>query len=170
MKENFSATRLTWVIQWVIHDLYKPRGYLRPAIAEPQIQSLGERDSTFPVRVVLHISSGDRYVFGSVQFLGLAKPHASLLLSKWKLTPGDPYNEAYVENFISTEILGAPWAVHSKTESDVAFPCATVDPATKEVSLTVTVEPPRKTYNFQKHVIDPECGNAISTLTLPPTR
>lgn len=170
IKENFSAARLTWVIQWVIRDLYKPRGYLRPAIAEPQIQSLGERDSTFPVRVVLHISSGDRYVFGSVQFLGLAKPHASLLLSKWKLTPGEPYNETYVENFISTEILGAPWAVHSKTESDVAFPCATIDPATKEVSLTVTVEPPRKTYSFPKHSGFIRCGNAISTLTLPSTR
>jgi hypothetical protein len=48
MKENFSTARLTRVIQRVIRDLYKPRGYLRPAIAEPEIQSLGRRTARSP--------------------------------------------------------------------------------------------------------------------------
>lgn len=57
-KEDFSAPRLTWVIQWVIRDLYKPRGYLRPVVGEPIVQCLGEKDGTYPVHVILPISSG----------------------------------------------------------------------------------------------------------------
>lgn len=164
-KENFSAARLTWVTLWIIRDFYKPRGYLRPVVGEPNIQFLGEKDGTFPVRVVLHISPGDLYLFDSVEFKGLAKPHVPLLLSKWKLKPGTPYDEAYADNFISTDILDAPWAAHSKTESDVALTCTTIDGATKKVSLTITVEVPRKAYTLPK-TPDRECG-VVNQLRFP---
>lgn len=107
-KENFSAARLTWVIDFVKRDLYKPRGYLKPIVGEPVIQFLGEKDGTYPVRVILPISSGDLYTFDSVKFEGIAKEHAASLLSKWKLQPGEPYNKAYVDGFITNEILSAP--------------------------------------------------------------
>jgi hypothetical protein len=168
-KENFSAARLTWVTLWIIRDFYKPRGYLRPVVGEPNVQFLGERDSTFPVRVVLHISPGDLYLFDSVEFKGLAKPHVPFLLSKWKLKPGDPYDEAYADNFISTAILDAPWAAHTKTESDVALSCTTVDAATKKVSLTITLETPRKARNsngeceVMKQLAFPSTGNRKAT-------
>ena len=166
-KEDFSAARLTWVIRWVIRDLYKPRGYLRPVVGEPIVQFLGERDGTYPVRVILPISSGDRYTFDSVKFEGLAKEHAASLLPKWKLRPGDPYDKAYVDGFIFKEILSAPWAQHSKTESDVALPCTKIDGATKKVSLTVTVEAPKKAYPGTQQ-FDEECGGGMGTLTFPP--
>jgi|HubBroStandDraft_1064217.scaffolds.fasta_scaffold01345_9 outer membrane protein assembly factor BamA len=159
-KENFSAARLTWVIHFVIRDLYKTRGYLRPVVGKPVTQFLGEKDGAYPVRVVLPISSGDLYLFDSVNFEGLAKPHAALLLSKWKLGRGDPYNESYVNEFISKEILDAPWAAHSKSGSDVALPCTRIDAVTKKVSLTVTVEVPKKTYSSARHS-DEECDDGV---------
>lgn len=165
-KEHFSAARLTWVIDFVKRDLYKPRGYLRPIVGEPVIQFLGEKDGTYPVRVILPISSGDLYTFDSVRFEGLAKEHTAELLSKWTLQPGEPYNKAYVDDFITNEILSAPWARHSKSESDEALPCAEVDAGTKRVSLTITVQPPKKTYPGTNS-LDDECGAVVKTLTFP---
>lgn len=167
-KEDFSAARLTWVVQWVVRDLYKPRGYLRPAVGEPVIQFLGEKEGTYPVLVILPISSGDLYTFDSVKFEGLAKEHAASLLSMWKLKPGNPYDKAYVDGFITNEILSAPWARHSKNESDDALPCAEIDAVTKKVSLAISVAPPKKTYPGTKH-IDDECGAVMKTLMFPAT-
>jgi outer membrane protein assembly factor BamA len=169
-KEDFSAARLTWVIQWVIRDLYKPRGYLRPVMGEPVVQFLGENKGTYPVRVILPISAGDLYTFDSVKFKGIAKEHEASLLSKWKLRSGDPYDKSYVDGFITNEILGAPWAMRSKTESDDALPCAEIDGATKKVRLTVTVEEPKKTYPGTQHIIDGECGAVMKALALPPVK
>jgi hypothetical protein len=149
-KENFSAARLTWVTRWVIRDLYAPRGYLRPVVGEPVIQSLAEKDGTYPVCVILPISSGALFTFNSVKFEGLAKERAASLIAKWKLKPGDPYDQAYVDRFTLDEILSAPWAQHSKTETDVARHCTTIDEAAKKVSLTMTVEVPKKTYPVTK--------------------
>src|SRR5215475_544616 len=165
-KEDFSAARLTWVIDWVKRDLYKPRGYLRPIVGEPVVLFLGEKDGKYPVRVILPISSGNLYTFDSVKFEGLAKEHAASLLSKWKLQPGEPYNKAYVDGFITDEILGAPWARHSKSESDDARPCAKIDAGTKRVFLTITVRPPKKTYPGAD-LSDDECGAVMKTLTFP---
>jgi hypothetical protein len=39
-KEDSSAARLTWVVNWVKRDLYKPRGYLKPVVGEPVVQFL----------------------------------------------------------------------------------------------------------------------------------
>jgi outer membrane protein assembly factor BamA len=167
-KEDFSAARLTWVIRWVQRDLYQPRGYLRPVVGEPIVQFLGEKDGTYPVRVILPITSGDLYTFDSVRFEGLAKEHAVSLISKWKLRPGDPYDKAYVNSFITKEILSEPWASHSKSESDDAIPCAEIDGASKKVSLTVTVEPPKRTYHGTEH-LDDECGAVMKALTFRPT-
>jgi hypothetical protein len=165
-KEDFSAARLTWVIDFVKRDLYKPRGYLKPIVGEPVIQFLGKKDGTYPVRVILPISSGDLYTFDSVKFEGLAKEHAASLLSKWKLKPGVPYDKSYVKDFITSEILSAPWARHSKNESDDVLPCAMIDEVTRKVSLTISVEPPKKTYPGTK-AADDECGAVIKTLTFP---
>jgi len=172
-KENFSAARLTWVVRWVIRDLYKSRGYLRAVAADPVIHFLGEKDGSFPVQVVLPISSGDLYVFDSVKFDGLATTHAASLVSNWNLKRGEPYNESYVNEFISKEILAASWAVHSKTESDVALPCVRIDATSKQVSLTITVQVPRKTYtdtNTSMKHLNEECGPFMSQLTFSPVK
>jgi len=72
-----------------------------------------------------------------------------------------------VDSFITNEILSAPWARHSKTESDDAIPCAEIDRASKKVSLKVTVGPPKKTYPGAKS-LNEECGAVMKTLTFPP--
>jgi outer membrane protein assembly factor BamA len=165
-KENFSAARLTWVVRWILRDLYFTRGYLHPTVGEPVIESLGEREGTYPVRVILPVVSGAQYKFDSVQFEGLAKEHSEFLHSKWKLKMGDPYDEAYVSSFTFDEILNATWARHSKTEADVALPCARINEASKTVSLTITVEVPKKTYPAVEQGHE-ECGGIMSTLTFP---
>jgi hypothetical protein len=164
--ENFSAARLTWVIRWVIRDLYSSRGYLHPVVEQPVVQSLDQRDGTYPVRVILPISSGDSYRFDSVKFEGIAKERVASLLAKWKLKPGDPYDETYVQKFISDEVLSAPWAQHSKTESDVALPCTKIDEASKRVSLTVRVNVPKKAYSVMKE--GQNCGGIVTILKFLP--
>jgi len=167
VKEDFSAARLTWVIRWVVRDLYQPRGYLRAAVGEPVVQFLGESEGKYPVRVILPISSGDRYVFDSVRFQGLAQDAPSLL-SKWKLKPGDPYDQAYVDQFIFKEILSAPWATRSTTERSIAVPCAAIDAATKKVKLTVLVEVRKKTHS-NSQLFDGGCDGIMETLTFSPS-
>jgi outer membrane protein assembly factor BamA len=164
--ENFSAARLTWVIRWIIRDFYFSRGYMRPVVGKPAIQCLGEKDGAYPVRVVLPIASGDVYTFESVKFEGLAKVRTASLLPKWKLKPGDPYNETYVKSFISDEVLSEPWAQHSKTESDAAPWCGKIDKASKKVSVTIRVEVPKKTYPAIKE--GQECGGFVKILKFPP--
>ena len=165
-KESFSAARLTWVINWVIRDLYAPRGYLRPVVGEPVIQPLAEKDGTYPVRVILPISSGARFTFDSVKFEGLAKARSASLLAKWNLKPGAPYDPAYVEKFTFDEILSASWGQRSKTESYVALPCAKIDEASKKVSLTISVEVPKKAYTYHAAKGDYQCGGVVKILTL----
>lgn len=169
IRENFSAAKLTRVTRWVIGDLYKTRGYLRAVAGEPVIQCLEEKDKAFPVRVILPIMSGDLYTFESVNFEGLAKAHAASLLSNWKLKRGEPYNESYVNDFVFKEILDAPWAVHSRTSTGVARPCARLDGATKKVLLTITVEVPRKTYTYTTP-IDEECSGDMEKLVITPAQ
>jgi len=165
-KENFSAARLTWIIDWVIRDLYAPRGYVRAVAREPVIQPLDDKNGVYPVRVILPISSGAMFTFDSVKFEGLAKGRAASLLAKWNLKPGAPYDPAYVKKFASDEILSASWAQRSKTESDVIRPCAKIDEASKKVTLTISVEVPRRTYTYHATKGDYECGGAVQTLTL----
>jgi outer membrane protein assembly factor BamA len=115
--------------------------------------------------VILPLSSGDLYTFESVKFEGLAEEHAASLLSQWKLQPGEPYNKGYVNDFITNEILSSPWARHSKNESDDTLPCAKIAGDTKEVSLTITVQASKRTYEGARAAED-ECGAVIKTLTL----
>jgi hypothetical protein len=164
-EENFSAARLTWVMQWVMRDLYKPRGYLRPVPGNPVVQFLGENNGTYPVRVHLPISSGDLYTFNSVTFEGPAREHAECLLSKWKLRAGDPYDDAYVQEFIFKEILSAPWAQHPKTHASYGATCEGVDEVTKRVSLTVFVQAPKRAYISGTQYFNPKCNGTVATIT-----
>lgn len=164
-KENFSAARLTWVKNWVIRDLYAPRGYLRPVVGEAVIHPLPEKSGIYPVQVILPISSGSLYTFDSVKFAGLAKQHSAFLLAKWKLRPGSPYDTAYVDEFVSDEILRASWGQYSKTQSAVARFCCKIDDASQKVSLAITVEAPGKSYTSHAMNCDYGCGTGIGILT-----
>ena len=94
-----------------------------------------KKTDTYPVRVILHVSSGALFTFDSVKFEGLAKGHSASLLAKWTLKPGAPYDTAYVNKFMFDEILSAPWAPYSKTKGSSASPCARIDEASKKVSV-----------------------------------
>lgn len=143
-KENFSAARLTWVTDWVIRDFYHTRGHLRVFVGEPIVQSLGEKDGAYPVSVTLRVTSGDLYRFQSVRFEGLAKARTDSLLPQWKLKPGDPYNQRYVDDFIESVILRAPWAQYSTVQSDSAEVCTNIEEASYQVSVTIKLEAPKK--------------------------
>jgi outer membrane protein assembly factor BamA len=159
---------LMWWIIHILDKLYYPRGYLRAAAGRPIIQLLPEKNGPYPVRIILPISSGPLFTFQSVKFDGLAKVHSTSLLAKWKLKPGATYDTNYVENFIFDEILSAPWAQHSGTEIDDANPCAKLDDAARKVFLTITVEPPKKTYMYHPGKVDYWCSGDFKILKLSP--
>jgi outer membrane protein assembly factor BamA len=166
-KEDFSTARLTWITHFVIRDLYAPRGYLRAKVQESLVQPLAEKDGTYPVRVILHISSGALFTFDSVRFEGLAKEHSAALLAKWTLIPGAPYDPAYVNKFTYDEILSAPWVPYSKTYGSSASPCAMIDEASKRVSLTITVEAPKK--SSTDHAVSSDNGcHSVGRIDLHP--
>jgi len=165
-KENFSAARLTWIIGFVIRDFYYTRGYLRPVVGRPTVQCLSERKGAFPVRVMVPISSGELYTLGSVSFAGLAKPEAASLYPAWKLKAGEPYDDSYTDRFVFEHILSAPWAQHSKTESDVAPYCAWVDEVSRKVILTISVETPKPYYRYAKDA--KPCGGITKFQEYPP--
>jgi len=78
-----------------------------------------------------------------------------------------PYmEEPYVDSFTFDEILSVSWGRHSKTESEVALPCAKIDEASKKVSLTIPVEVPKKAYTYHAAKGDYQCGGVIKILRL----
>ena len=141
-REDYSAPRLTWVINWIIRDHYFSRGYMRPVVGLPRLEYLGEKDGAYPVRIIVPITSGDLYKFEAVKFEGLAEAHSSELLAKWKLNRGDPFDDSYFDRFAQDAILTEPWARKSETEIRDTSDCALVDEATKTVSVLVGVEAP----------------------------
>jgi outer membrane protein assembly factor BamA len=162
--EDYSAPRLTWVIRSLIRDFYFARGYMRPVVGQPRLEYLGEKDGAYPVRIVVPIVSGDVFRFESVKFEGLAEPHSSELLAKWKLSPGDPYNESYKDKFIFDEILTQPWAQKSSGESRSTSPCGLINEATMTVSVTIGVEAPDM---WSKIKPGQQCAGLYSSLVSP---
>ena len=163
-REDYSAPRLTWVIEWLIRNFYFTRGYMYPVVEQPRLEYLGEKDGAYPVRIIVPITSGDVFRFESVKFEGLAQPHSSELLARWKLNHGEPYDESYTNKFISDEILTKPWAQKSRSESDSASTCGVINPASMTVFVIVGVEVPRR---WLKVKLGEQCGGLYSTRVSP---
>jgi outer membrane protein assembly factor BamA len=145
--ENYSAARLTRTIDLLIRDFYSTRGFIHPVVGMPRVECLTQKDSAYPVQVIIPISSGELYKFGSVEFEGLTKPHVSFLLAKWKLDPGAPYDDSYVKHFVFEEILNQSWGMQSKNESRDVSVCSQPDETNKKVDVTIKVESRKRVYH-----------------------
>lgn len=163
--EDYSAARLTWVIGWLVRDFYFTRGYMRPVVGQPRLEYLGKKDGTYPVRIIVPITPGQLYEFESVRFEGLAELHSSELLAKWKLNPGDPYDESYQGKLTSGEILTQPWAQNSDAEPRSSSLCGLINPATMAVSVIIGVE---ALDMWSKIKPGQKCGGSYFTLVFPP--
>lgn len=134
---EFSMALLNWRLNSILEDAYFPRGYLHPIVQEPQVFFLGEKNGTFPVRIVLHIDSGAQYTLKALRFEGRAAAHQVELRANWTLAPGAPYDLAYARQFFFS-VTKYDWARVGK-RSAAGLDCMRIDDPEHTVTLTIKI-------------------------------
>jgi outer membrane protein assembly factor BamA len=165
--QNYSAPRLTWVIASITSNFYFSRGYMHPVIGRPHVECLAEEDGTYPVRVIIPVSSGAVYGFGLVIFDGISESHSAELAAKWNPGSDGPFDHTYVSNFISTEILSQPWASQSRRNSPEPSVCNELDEKSKRFRVTISLVPKNKTLIFQVNAGIRSCDGILETVDYP---
>ncbi|HEY1732773.1 MAG TPA: POTRA domain-containing protein [Terriglobales bacterium] len=79
-----------------IHTLYTSKGYLR--IKLQRTPSFNDQDHT--VAYAINIIEGDQFRMGALQIAGLDPGVVAELQKKWKMQPGEPYDEGYLASFL----------------------------------------------------------------------
>lgn len=79
-----------------IHKAYTSKGYL--AVKLQRTPDFNEQDHT--VTYAIHIAEGDQFRMGTLQITGLDPTVIAELEKKWKLKPGEPYNQEYLSSFL----------------------------------------------------------------------
>ena len=103
------------------------RGYLMADSTSNPVLDDAAHTAVFKVA----IAEGPQFHMGTVTFVGVPPDEANALASKWKLKPGDPFDQSYAGDFRLKELRAYP-APH-------AFePSFTADPATHVVSVVFT--------------------------------
>lgn len=99
---------------------YGSRGYLRARMKPtPSFEDTGRR-----VSYRVEIKEGPQYRMGSLNITGLSEDAVNRLKAKWKLQPGDVYDDSYLEDFLKSaltvELLGSdrPKKIDSKPKVD----------------------------------------------------
>jgi outer membrane protein insertion porin family len=116
-----------------ILQLYAARGYIAARLSfAPEFD-----DDAKTVAYHVQIQEGDRYSMGKLEIAGLDPVRAESLRKTSELVPGQPYNRAYWNTFISKSgrLLPAsrtPWK---------ATPKETIHAETKTVDVTLTFAP-----------------------------
>ncbi|MGB7583566.1 MAG: POTRA domain-containing protein [Terriglobales bacterium] len=80
-----------------IFKIYGTRGNME-AHGDPKYDC---DDASQTVAVTIHVTEGDQYHMGNVDFKGLSESAAASLRQLWKLHPGDPYDSSYPGLFLS---------------------------------------------------------------------
>jgi len=75
-------------------------GYLSPQLNEKRVFD----DAALQVRIGLQIERGPLFTFGSLTLAGLDPKAEATARKRWKLTPGDPMNNPYVDDYLK-EVL-----------------------------------------------------------------
>ena len=79
-----------------IKKLYGSRGYMEASVkAPPEID-----DAQATVKYQLEIHEGDVYKMGDLDIQGLDSRTTPRLVEEWKLTGNDPYDSAYLKQFV----------------------------------------------------------------------
>ncbi len=119
----------------LIRQRYKSKGYLdltvtpRPAL----------NDADASVDYTIDIQPGPVYRVSFVKFENVSDELRALLMRKWQLLPGEPFDETYLNTFILKAQEHDP--VMQKSLASVAMKSEiTVDPVTHDVSLIIRLE------------------------------
>jgi outer membrane protein insertion porin family len=99
---------------------YGSRGYLRARLKPtPSFEDTGRR-----VSYRVEIKEGAQYRMGSLMITGLSEAAINRLKGKWKLQPGDVYDDSYLDDFmkgaLTMEMLGGdrPKKIDTKPKLD----------------------------------------------------
>ncbi|HEY0006469.1 MAG TPA: POTRA domain-containing protein [Pyrinomonadaceae bacterium] len=83
-----------------IHKAYARRGYLGLKLsAQPEFDDGNRR-----VKYLFNVTEGPQYRMGTLLLTGLNEADAARLKSKWKLQPGDVFDDSYLKEFINKVI------------------------------------------------------------------
>jgi outer membrane protein assembly factor BamA len=93
-------------------------------------------ESTTTVNYDVAIEPGPVYHLGFVKFDNVSDELRTFLIRNWQMLPGDPFNEAYVANFIATVQQNDPVLRRSLAGIKTTFD-AVADPQTHDVNVVI---------------------------------
>lgn len=119
----------------LIEQRYKSKGYLDLSVT-PRPQ-LNEADGS--ADYLLDIESGPVYHVSFVKFENVSDSLRQLLMRKWQLLPGEPFDETYVDTFILKAQERDP-VLQRSLASVLMKSEITADPVSHDVSLIIRLE------------------------------
>jgi outer membrane protein assembly factor BamA len=121
--------RMLWGL---IVSHYRAKGYMDCKLTPtPQFD-----ESTMTVNYDVAIEPGPVYHLGFVKFDNVSDELRTFLIRNWQMLPGDPFNEAYVVNFIATVQQNDPVLRRSLAGIKTTFD-AVADPQTHDVNVVI---------------------------------
>jgi len=116
----------------LIASRYHSKGYLDCKLTPtPQFD-----ESASTVNYSIAVESGPVYHLGFVKFDNVSDELRTFLIRNWQMLPGDPFNESYVANFISTVQQNDPVLRRSLSGVKTTFD-AIADPQTHDVNVVI---------------------------------
>jgi outer membrane protein assembly factor BamA len=84
-----------------VHDAYAKQGYITErSTHQPRLDDAAHR-AVFAITV----DEGPQFHMGTLEFIGIREEDAAMLARKWRLKPGDVYDDAYARKYQFEEIL-----------------------------------------------------------------
>lgn len=84
-----------------VRQAYGTQGYIaEQARVEPRLD-----DSTRRAVFAVSVEEGPQFHMGTLTFVGIRDSDAATLAKKWKLKPGDVYDESYESKYLREEIF-----------------------------------------------------------------
>ncbi|MFT5453238.1 MAG: outer membrane protein insertion porin family, partial [Enterobacterales bacterium] len=123
-----------------LRSFYLDRGYIKMQIVSTQVAITPERDGVY---ITLNIDEGDKYSIKEINFTGDMILSETILRQTVPIYPGDTYSGAiitYAEETI-TRMLGFRGYAFPNIQS-----LPEIDEDTKEISLTIYIDPSKRTY------------------------
>ena len=136
---QYSKEKLSGDIE-TLRSFYLDRGYIQMQIVSTQVAITPERDAVY---ITLNIDEGDKYKIKDVKFTGEMIFDEKIYRNAVPIRPGDTYSGAivtYSEETI-TQLLGFRGYAFPNIQS-----LPDIDEDNKEVSLTIYIDPSKRTY------------------------
>ena len=136
---QYSKEKLSGDIE-TLRSFYLDRGYIQMQIVSTQVAITPERDAVY---LTLNIDEGEKYKIKEVKFTGDMIFDEKIYRNSVPIRPGDTYSGAvvtYSEETI-TQLLGFRGYAFPNIQS-----LPDIDEENKEVSLTIYIDPSKRTY------------------------